>query len=165
MRNSSAKQIALGGMLGAAALVIMCLGGLIPIATYVCPMLCAIIGAFIFRFCGTRIAWTWYAVVCILSIMFGPDKESAGVFLFLGYYPFLKPWFDRLHFGIIFKILYFNFVTALLYFFLIFLMGVADIVQEYAHLQIWSICILLVLGNLTFFLLDKVLQRVANMGA
>ena len=43
MRNGSAKKIALSGMLAALAMVIMCMGGLIPVATYVCPMLCCVI--------------------------------------------------------------------------------------------------------------------------
>ena len=42
MRNTNAKAMALGGVLGALALVIMCMGGLIPFATYVCPMLCTV---------------------------------------------------------------------------------------------------------------------------
>ena len=43
MRRNSAKEIALGGMLAALAMVIMCLGGLVPASTYVCPMLCALV--------------------------------------------------------------------------------------------------------------------------
>ena len=39
-RRSPAFAVALGGMLAALAVVIMCLGGLIPVATFVCPMLC-----------------------------------------------------------------------------------------------------------------------------
>lgn len=164
MRNNSSKQIALGGMLGAAALVIMCLGGLIPIATYACPVLCAIICAFVFRFCGKRVAWAWYAVVCMLSLLIGPDKEAAGVFLFIGYYPILKPYFDRYRFGIFLKFLYFNCAIVMLYFCMIHLLGIASIVLEYEQLQVWSLLILLAFGNPIFILLDRVLQRVADMG-
>ena len=84
MRNGSAKAIALGGVTAALGLVIMCMGGLIPVATYVCPMLCAIILSFILHLCGSRIAGAWYGVVAILSILLGPDKEAAAIFLALG---------------------------------------------------------------------------------
>ena len=57
MRNDRVKAIALGGVLAALAVVIMCLGGLIAVATYVCPMLCAMLTYCVSRLCGRRIAW------------------------------------------------------------------------------------------------------------
>ena len=39
MRKTPAAKIALGGMLAAVAVVIMNLVGIIPVATFVCPML------------------------------------------------------------------------------------------------------------------------------
>ena len=81
MRRGYAQIIALGGILAAVALVIMCLGGLIPLATFVCPMLCTITGYIVFRFCGRRIAWAWYGVVAFLSVLLAPDKESAAVYV------------------------------------------------------------------------------------
>ena len=86
MRRNSAKEIALGGMLAALAMVIMCLGGLVPASTYVCPMLCALVLQVVKKLCGDRIAWAWYGAVSILSILLGPDKEAAAVFLFFGSY-------------------------------------------------------------------------------
>ena len=35
--------MALGGVMASLALVVMCLGGMIPLATYVCPMFCAVL--------------------------------------------------------------------------------------------------------------------------
>lgn len=159
MRNSSAKAIALGGVLAALAVVIMCFGGLIPIATYICPMLCILLGHCVYRFCGRRIAWAWYAAVALLAFLMGPDKEAAGVYLFLGYYPYLKPWFDRRRFSLAWKLLYFNASVAVLYAVLIFLMGLNDIVTEYREMGMIGLAVLLLLGNVTFFLADKLLSR------
>ena len=83
--NRTAKEVALGGLLAAMAIVIMCLIGLIPFATYICPMLCIILCFIVYRACGKRIAWAWYIVVAILSLMFAPDKEAALIYVFLGY--------------------------------------------------------------------------------
>ena len=80
-----ARQIALGGVMAALAVTIMSMGGLIPVATYVCPMLCALLLQTVLVLCGRRVAWCWYAVVSVLAVLMGPDKEAALVFVFLGY--------------------------------------------------------------------------------
>ena len=84
MRRDSAKNIAMGGVFAALAVVIMCLGTVIPVATFVCPMACMILLTVVYRLTGARIAWAWYGAVSILSLLLGPDKEAAAVFLFLG---------------------------------------------------------------------------------
>ena len=87
--------MALGGMLAALAVVMMSLGTIIPVATYVCPMLCALLLQGVLKTCGSRVAWAWYGAVALLSVLLAPDKEAAGVFVFLGYYPIVKPALDR----------------------------------------------------------------------
>ena len=159
MRNNSAKKIALSGMLAALALVIMCMGGMIPVATYVCPMLCMVLGCFVLRVCGRRHAWTWYAAVSILALLMGPDKEAATVYVFLGYYPLIKVGLERFRFAVVLKFLYFNAAVFVLYGLLIFVMGLNDLYTEFSSAGIWWIVLLLILGNLTFFLLDRVLTR------
>ena len=80
--------------MAALAVVIMSLGTLIPVATFVCPVLCMLILQLVLKLCGSRIAWAWYGAVAILSLLMAPDKEAAAVFLFLGYYPVVKPRMD-----------------------------------------------------------------------
>lgn len=159
MRNNSAKKIALNGMLAALALVIMCMGGMIPVATYVCPVLCMVLGCFVLRICGRRYAWTWYAAVSILSLLLGPDKEAVAVYVFLGYYPLVKAGLERFRFSVIFKFLYFNAAVFVLYGLLIFVMGLGELYGEFSSASIWGLVLLLALGNITFFLLDRVLTR------
>lgn len=159
MRNDSAKKIALSGMLAALALVIMCMGGMIPVATYVCPVLCMVLGCFVLRVCGKRYAWTWYAAVSVLALLLGPDKEAAAVYVFLGYYPLIKVGVDKFRFAVVLKFLYFNAAVFALYGFLIFALGLNDLYTEFSSAGIWGLILLLILGNVTFFLLDKVLNR------
>lgn len=159
MRKGSAKAVAMGGVFAALATVIMCLGGLIPVATYVCPILCMLILQIVHQRCGKRIAWTWYACVAILSLLVCPDKEAAGVFLFLGYYPIVKQGLDKRKLGILWKLLLFNGSVALLYMGLLYLMGMEEIAAEYAELGLWGLVLTLLLGNLTFLLTDKILTR------
>jgi len=157
MRNTNAKVIALGGLFAAAALVILCLGGMIPLATYICPMLCAIVQYIVYRCCGRRIAWTWYVAVAILALLLGPDKEAALVFVMLGYYPMLKPVFEKSRLAVLWKFLLFNGAVAVLYSVLLKLLGLDAVAAETEELGIIGLVILLVMGNAVFFLLDRLL--------
>ena len=57
-RKSSASVVALGGVLAALAVVIMSLGGLIPVATYISPMLCAILLQLVLLTCHQPCGWS-----------------------------------------------------------------------------------------------------------
>ena len=82
-KRTPASSVALGGVLAALAVVVMSLGTIFPIATYVCPMLCALLLQAVLKTCGVRIAWAWYGAVAILLLLLAPDKEAATVFAFL----------------------------------------------------------------------------------
>ena len=73
MARNSARNVALGGVTAALAVVIMCLGGIIPVATYVCPMLCAVLLATVLPAIKARLAWAWYGAVALLSLLLAPD--------------------------------------------------------------------------------------------
>ena len=156
-RSNSAANIALGGVLAAMAVAISCLGGLIPAATFVCPMLSMLILAVVLRRCGVRIAWAWYGAVAILSVLLSPDKEAAAVFAFLGCYPILKPRMDALPLRWLWKILLFNAAILLMYWLLMHIFGMVQILQEFAEMGTALTVVTLLLGNVTFLLLDRLL--------
>ena len=156
-KRTPASVIALGGVMAALAVVIMSLGGLIPVATYVCPMLCALLLQMVRNLCGNRIAWAWYGAVAILGLLMSPDKEAAAVFVFLGYYPIVKPWLDKRKLKWLWKALLFNSATLLMYWLLMHLFGMTAIIEEFRGMGIAMTAVLLALGNVTFFLLDTLL--------
>lgn len=158
MQRADIKRVALGGMLAAVAVVIMCLGGFIPIATYVCPMLCCMTQFIVLRFCGKRLAWTWFAAVSVLVLLLGPDKEAVMVFVAIGYYPLIKPNFDKSRIGLIWKLLFFNISILAVYMVMIHLMGMGELAAENMEFGIIGLLIILLMGNVTFFLLDKLLD-------
>lgn len=149
--------MALGGMLAALAVVIMCMGTLIPVATYVCPMICALILKLVLNTCGTRVAWAWYGAVAILSALMAADKEAAAVFVFIGYYPILKPVLDKKILSWLWKGLLFNAAILTMYWLLMHLLGMERVAAEFRELGIAMTAVLLILGNVTFFLLDRLL--------
>lgn len=145
--------------MAALAIVIMCLGGLIPFATFVCPMLCCMITKLVLSMCGKRIAWAWYGAVAILSVLMAPDKEAAAVFVFLGYYPIVKPWMDKLKLSWLWKGLLFNCAILLMCWLLIHILGLSEIANDYEEAGTVMTIVMLLLGNVTFFMLDLVLGR------
>ena len=157
--RTTVRATALGGVTAALAVVIMCLGGLIPLATFVCPMLCMLLLQFVFRACGGRIGWAWYGAVAILSMLMGPDKEGSALFVFLGFYPLVKPKLERLPLPWLWKAILFNAAVLLMYWLLIHLLGMADLASEFREMGTVLLIFTLALGNLTFFLLDKILSR------
>ena len=162
MRNrklTPAGSAALGGVMAALTVAVMGLGGMIPIATYVCPVFAMMILQIILKICGKKTAWAWYGTVAILCLLISPDKEAAFFFLFLGYYPILKPWFDSKKWNVFLKLFYFNAVIILLYWLLLSVIGMTSLREEFAVIGRFMEIILLVLGNVTFLLLDFVLGR------
>lgn len=157
--RSKAYPIALGGMLAAAAVVLMSIGTIIPIATYAAPVLCMLVGQMVLKLCGGRITWAWYGAVTVLSLLMAPDKEAAAVFAVLGYYPIVKPKLEKKKLPWLWKSLLFNGSILILYWVLLKVMGLSHLVEEFSGMGIAVTMVLLVLGNVTFFLLDKVLSR------
>ncbi|MBP3478392.1 MAG: hypothetical protein J6K03_02780 [Oscillospiraceae bacterium] len=157
-RRNHAAPIALGGVFAALAIVIMCMGGLIPVATFICPAVCILLLETVRQNCGRRIGWAWYGAVAILSLLLSPDKEAAAVFAFLGYYPLIKPFFDKWKIKWLLKIAYFNVVILTMYWLLMHLFGMAQIIEEFAEMGTVMILITLLMGNVTFVMLDLLLQ-------
>ena len=94
--KAASRRMALCGMMAALAVVIMMLGGMIPLATFCCPALAALTLVPVLVEFGRKWALSAYAAVAALSLMLCPDKEAALLFEFLGYYPALKPSLDRI---------------------------------------------------------------------
>ena len=159
MRGAASRNMALGGVMAALAVVIMTLGGAIPLNTFLCPILCMMLLRFVLASCGRRTAWAWYGCVAILSLLMGPDKEAGAIFLVLGYYPILKPWLDKRRGGLILKLGFFNIAILSMYALLIRVLGLEQIAQDYAGIGKVMTAIMLVMGNVVFWLLDRVLEK------
>lgn len=157
--RSKAYPVALGGMLAAAAVVLMSIGTILPVATYTAPVLCMLICRVVLKLCGSRMAWAWYGAVALLSLLLAPDKEAAAVFLVLGYYPILKPKMDSLKGKWLWKLLYFNGSILALYWVLMNIIGMQQLLSDFEGMGLAMTAVLLILGNVTFFLLDRLMEK------
>ena len=122
-------------------------------------MLCALLLQAVLKACGVRIAWAWYGAVAILSLLLAPDKEAAAVFAFLGYYPIVKPRLDKTRLRWLWKGLLFNASVLVMYWLLLRVFGLAQVTEDFEEIGVVMLIVLLILGNVTFFLLDKLLEK------
>lgn len=152
------QSVALGGVFAALAVVIMTLGGMIPVATFITPVLCMLLLQFVNILCSRRIGWAWYGAVAILSLLLSPDKEAAAIFAAMGYYPIVKTFFDKLSVRWLMKGVYFNAVTLILYWLLLNVIGMTEIMADFEGIGVWGSALTLLLGNACFFLVDRALQ-------
>ena len=85
-REQSRKQsvkIAYCGMMVALSLVLMLMGGIIPIATYCVPMMSSILLLPVLVEFGRKTAWMAFSAVALIALLLGVDKEAAFFYLFI----------------------------------------------------------------------------------
>lgn len=155
-------EIAFCGMSAALGTVLLLLGGLVPGATYCAPMLGMLPLLPALAEYGWRSALGVYGVTAVLALLLTPDKELAGVYLFLGYYPVLRPVLERLHsrlVRLICKLAVFNAAVLALYFLLLRVLGLDMLESEFSEYSTPFLIVLLSGGNLVFLLLDRALGQ------
>ena len=90
-------------------------------------------------------------------MLLSADKEAAAVFVFLGYYPIVKPRLDETRPAWLWKGLLFNGSIGVMYVLLLRLFGMGELGEEFEEFGLVMLLVLLLMGNVTFFLLDKLL--------
>ena len=165
MRENAKRQsytVALCALLAALGTAIMAAGGLIPVATYCSPLLAALLLLPALVELGRREAWTVWAVTAALSLLLSPDKEAAAMYLFLGWYPILKPAFDRLRprlLGWGAKLAVFTLAFGAMYALLCFVFRLDEVLEELRAVSL-AVNLLYGLAMLTVMLLyDFILGR------
>ena len=165
MRRGKSTEIALCGMMTALAVVILYLGGLIPAATFCCPVLASLVLLPVMQRWGRRDAVLVWAASAILGLLLGPDKEAAALYAALGYYPAIRAGLDRkrpaLRWAL--KLLLFNGATIALYALLIFVLGLNALVEEYRATGTALLIATLALGNVVFVIYDFLLKRLERV--
>ena len=160
--KSTAKELALGGIFTALGVVFLCLGGIVPLALYACPILASAVLLPVRETCRKRIVWSCYAAIAILGTLLGPDPESSLLFVFLGYYPIVKPRFDAIRnrpLRLAAKLLLAAAAVGATYAFLLFVLRLDAVAAELsgsAPALLWATA---VLGLVLFLLYDLCLGR------
>ena len=90
MREQS-RKVALCGVLCGLAVVVLLLGGLFSLAVYCAPLLAMAVLLPVLEEYGPGTAGAAYGAVAILALLLVPDRETALVYVFFGWYPILRP--------------------------------------------------------------------------
>lgn len=161
MRKES-RRMAVCGILAGFGVMIMLLGGAIPLATFCCPALAGIALIPIREEYGARWTLAAYAVITALSLLLSPDKESALLFAFLGWYPAAKPGLDRIP-GVIPRLFLKLFLCDLsciaMMLLAVFVLDLRFIYAEYMEMGRAMLIAFIVLANVTLALYDVMLSR------
>ncbi|MBE6918616.1 MAG: hypothetical protein E7469_02900 [Ruminococcaceae bacterium] len=161
--RDSSRRLALCGVLAALALVLLNMGGLLPLATFCCPVLAMLCTLPVLEEYGGKTALLFYAAVSILALLLTPDKEVALLYLFLGWFPVLRPRINctipgKLLSGLV-KLLLFAAAVSVMYSLAIFVLGMEYLAEEYTGGGQILLLVTVLLGCVIWLLFDKVLQR------
>ena len=153
------RRIALCGLRAALAVVLLSLGGLIPLAAFACPMLAMVCLLPPVDEFGAGAGLLVYAASAALSLPLCADKEAAFLYLFLGWYPALRPRLERLPRAprTAAKAGLFCLSVTAMYALLLRLMRLEALVEEFAGYSAAACAGLLALGCGVFLLFDRTL--------
>ena len=102
-----------------------------------------------------------YAASAILGLLLCPDKEIAFLYLFLGWYPAVRPQLGTVPRPVcwLVKCGLFSFAMVVMYALILHLLRLEAVVEEFTEYSTAMVLVLLALGNVTFLLFDRLLAR------
>lgn len=164
--RESSRRMALCALMAALSVVVLSAGSLIPMATFACPMLAMFLLIPALDEYGAKPALLQYAAAAILALLLAPDKELALFFVFLGYYPVLRPYLDRIPHLLprsLVKCGLFTAAMLVMYLLILQLLRLQAVVEEFAAYSAAAVVGLLALGNVTFLVLDRALVQMTRI--
>ena len=159
MREQS-RKVALCGVLCGLAVVVLLLGGLFSLAVYCAPLLAMAVLLPVLEEYGPGTAGAAYGAVAILALLLVPDRETALVYVFFGWYPILRPRIaalPSLPVRLVCRLGVCGLSMFLLYGVTIRLLGLIAVTEELGGG--WLTAALAVMGCAVFLLLDLALGR------
>lgn len=154
------RTIALCGMMCALGTAVMLMGGVIPLATFCCPALAGLTLIPVLAETDRKTALACYAATAALSLILCADKEAALVYAFLGDYPVLKIYIDRIRsraLRLLAKLGVFNLAAGAALLLMAFVLNMQAVVAEYAAMSAVMLAAFVLLANLTLVLYDRLL--------
>lgn len=159
------RPIAFCAMMAALGVAIMLSGGLVPVFTYCSPLISSLLLIPVLFEYGTGKAWMVWFVTSVLSLLIGADKEAAFFYIFLGWYPAVKPYADRISgkaLRMLIKILLFSTSISAMYALTCFVFRIGEILDSFSASK-WINAGFLAALVLVMLLYDTVLVRAAYL--
>ena len=167
MRNKLAFRISLGGIIASVCLFLMFCTGMFPMLDYTIPAFAGFLMVVMIVETGAKWAFTTYATVSVLCLLMTPNYEASLLFImFMGYYPILKFYLDRIKSkAIAWLIKYAVFNTAIVAFYFIFqyIITSVDLLEDMDMFGKYAVLVLWVGANVFFFIYDYVLGQLIDL--
>lgn len=163
--QKTTKELALCGIMAALAVVLLCLGGMLPFAVYACPMLASLVFIPVGRECRKSYAWSCFAASAILGLLLGPDKECSMLFCVLGYYPLIYPKLQRIGLRTVryaVKLILFAAAVAVMYAVILYVFAIPEAIAEFAESGTLILAATVIVGIVAFFAYDVAAGRMIN---
>lgn len=161
--HRQSRKMALCGIMAALSAVILTWGSLIPFSTFTCPMLAMACAVPVVCEYGMGASLLLYASVSILGLLLCPDKEIALFFVSLGWYPGVQPRLNTLPrlLDVVIKCTLFSLSMIMMYSLILYLFQLEAVIEEFSDYSTAMVIGMLILGNVTFLLYDRVLGNVS----
>ena len=161
-RTSPARKMALGAVMAAAGTAVMLLGGVIPVLTYVSPLLASLFLIPVESTAGKKAAAAVWGITAGLTLLLGVDKEASFFYVFFGWYPLMKPLLDRIGnrwICLLMRFLLFTGCGAVLLLVTVLVLGVSESLTETPGLH-WADLAFLFAMAVCMLLFDKALEKI-----
>lgn len=149
--------IAFSGISTALSVVLLSLGSVIWIFSYLMPIISGLFMIIVNDLFGRKSALLTYICVSVLSLVLLTDRESALMYVaFFGYYPLVKGSYEKIKLKfvqILLKLLTFNFAIISVELICVYVF----LIPFDSFLGKWGAIILLALGNLLFVVYEKLI--------
>ncbi|MGN0602229.1 MAG: hypothetical protein ACI4I7_05915 [Oscillospiraceae bacterium] len=167
MRNKLAFRISLGGIITAVCLLLMFCTGMFPMLDYTIPAFAGFLMVIMIVETGAKWAFVTYAAVSVLCFLMTPNYEASLLFiLFMGYYPILKFYLDRLGKKILswlIKYAVFNAAIIVFYFVFSFLITSVDLLEGMEMFGKYALLVMWLGANVFFLIYDIVLGQLIDL--
>ena len=143
MRENAKKRswaIAFCALMAALGAALMAAGGLIPVATYCSPMIASVLLLPVMSELGEREAWLTWVVTSLLAMLLSIDREAAFLYLFVGYYPILRPYLDAVRAAplrFLVKLLFFTLTLGLMYALILWVFQLEAVLEDFGGFSFW----------------------------
>ena len=163
--NIFSRPVAFCSIMAALGTVIMLTGGLIPVFTYCSPLLASLLLIPVLFEYGSGKAWMVWVVTGVLTLMIGIDKEASFFYIFLAWYPIIKPLLDMQKpkvLKVLSKLLIFSAAVSAMYALTCFVFRIDDIVNSFSAVR-WVNAAFLAALVLVMMIYDFSLAGIAHL--
>lgn len=155
-------ELALCGVFCALAVALLWMSGVLPLSTFIWPILASFTLLPVRESCRKSYAWSCFAAGAMLSLLLCADREAALLYCFLGYYPLLKPRFDTIRSRVprfLAKLALCTATMTVMYALILFIFRLPGVVEEFSSSAPWLLWVTAGTGLLLFVVYDLCIDR------